>query len=228
MAGETENRSTVNGTIQAAEAAVREAVATHGKVHPVVLEQLERYIVCLRQAGKDAEVQKMEQHARALKQQLEAVQPAPAATAGGAHPAASAAAATPGAAPAATPVEPAGATPGATPEATPGITPGTPALDLYNSKGNHVAVAWDGFIFMPDGRNIGRWVPDLEAFLDRSGAYLGEIVEGNRLACHHDWPYKHMNFGDTGNTGDCAGWMHQPDTRSQLLPRNYDDFEFPE
>lgn len=99
---------------------------------------------------------------------------------------------------------------------------------LFDSDGKHVAVAYKGALFLPDGRNIARWDDGLEAFLDRKGWYLGQIVQGNRLARDVTWQFRHMNFGDRGNEGNRSGWMRQSDEIRILLESGFEDVEIPD
>ena len=105
---------------------------------------------------------------------------------------------------------------------------GDEEIFLFNSEGKHVAVVWSGSLYDADGKNLGRWDEGLEAFLDRDGSYLGQIVEENRLARDLSWPYKHMNFGDKGNVGHRSGWSRQPDIERTTFVRGFEDVELQE
>lgn len=99
-------------------------------------------------------------------------------------------------------------------------------IDLYDSDGKHIAVAYKGALYLPDGKNLARWDDGLEAFLDRKGWYLGQIVQGNRLARDLTWQFRHMNFGDRGNEGNRSGFTNQPDESRVLLDSGWEDVEF--
>lgn len=100
------------------------------------------------------------------------------------------------------------------------------AVFLYNSKGEHVAVAFKLGLYSPEGENLGRLLEDYEVFLDRRGWYLGQIVDGNRLARDLTWVHRHLNFGDRGNEGNCAGWGRTADLERTYFERGFEDVEF--
>lgn len=99
-------------------------------------------------------------------------------------------------------------------------------IDLYDSDGKHIAVAYKGALYLPDGKNLARWDDGLEAFLDRKGWYLGQIVQGNRLARDLTWQFRHMNFGDRGNEGNRSGFSNRADESRTLLESGWEDVEF--
>lgn len=99
-------------------------------------------------------------------------------------------------------------------------------IDLYDSDGKHIAVAYKGALYLPDGKNLARWDDGLEAFLDRKGWYLGQIVQGNRLARDVTWQFRHMNFGDRGNEGNRSGFSNRADESRVLLDSGWEDVEF--
>ncbi len=97
---------------------------------------------------------------------------------------------------------------------------------LYDSKGQHVAVACKGALYSPAGENLGRLLEDYDVFLDRSGWYLGQILDGNRLARDPTWIHRHLNFGDRGNEGNRAGWGRAPDIEKTFFDYGFEDVEF--
>ncbi|MBX9688499.1 MAG: hypothetical protein K2X27_17450 [Candidatus Obscuribacterales bacterium] len=97
------------------------------------------------------------------------------------------------------------------------------AIFLYNSKGEHVAVAYKAGLYSPQGENIGRLLEDFDVYLDRSGWYLGQIVDGNRLARDLTWKHRDLNFGDRGNEGNCSGWGRSPDIERTFFDRGFED-----
>jgi hypothetical protein len=100
------------------------------------------------------------------------------------------------------------------------------AITLYNSGGEHIAVAVNGYIFSPEGKNLGRYQADFEVFVDRTGRYMGQIYEENRLVRDANFRYASFNFGDKGNEGDRAGWGRTADIFRTLLPPYLDDVKF--
>ncbi len=94
---------------------------------------------------------------------------------------------------------------------------------LFNSHGEHIAVACDKALFSPQGENIGRLLEDYDVYLDRNGWYLGQIVDGNRLARDEAWIHRHLNFGDRGNEGDRAGWGRIADVERTYFDRGFED-----
>ena len=71
---------------------------------------------------------------------------------------------------------------------------------LYNSRGEHIANVV-GDRLSPSGQNIGRNVGSY--FVDISGSYLGEVVQGNRLMGKTGRGLvNHGNAGNSGNVGN--------------------------
>lgn len=218
--------------LQGAELALRQAVQAHGTTHPVVLEKLEAYVALAKKAGNTAQAEKLEEKAKILRKALGIESPtaAPSVAAPAAPPAPTPA---PNPAPTASP-EPATAAVSPSPQATATAVETQPdelryvEKHLYNSKGEHIAVAFDGGLYTPFGKYLGRWDAELDAFIDDKGWYLGQIVEGDRLAKDPNWHYRLMNFGNIASAGNRTGWTRQPDTDRVMLPYGYNDISFAE
>lgn len=265
--------SDIQQALKAAAADIKESVAKHGNVHPVVLQKLEAYIQLLQQAGNQAEVDKWLERAAAMRKLIAQQQPKVESRSqeGGqaAPPATNVVKAEPAKAEP-TKAEPAKAEPtkAESPKAEPqpmehGVfsldseeddvsdealeasiarsheysappVSQVPAPDvssdqaimLYSSSGEHIAVAYKNYLYDPEGKNLGRYQDDFECFVDRSGRYLGQVYEGNRLVKDHNFRYSQFNFGDKGNEGDRAGWGRTPDIERVLLPTHLDDVSF--
>jgi len=101
-------------------------------------------------------------------------------------------------------------------------------VHLYNCNGEHIATAFHNYIFTPEGKNLGRYQADFECFVDRTGKYMGQIYEGNRLVRDPNFKYASFNFGDKGNEGDRAGWGKTPDIERTMLPIHLDHVSFGE
>lgn len=229
--------SDIQQALKAAAAEIKESVAKHGNVHPVVLQKLEAYIQLLQQAGNQAEVDKWNERAAAIRKILAQQAPAPAPTP----------APTPAAAPAPTAaptddgafsldgadeeevsyeaLEQVAASARQAAAQAPAPTSSAPSdsgtdgpLHLYNSGGEHIATAYGGYIYTPEGKNIGRYQSDFECFVDRAGHYIGQIHEGNRLVRDVNFRYASFNFGDRGNEGDRPGWGRTADIERTMLP----------
>lgn len=190
--------SVAEKALKSSEASIREAVAEFGAQHPEVLKRLERYVTLLRRAGKTAHADKLEEKARTLRQIL--------------GPAADAAYAP---APAATPVQPAPAPPVAKPET---------ERPLFNSRGEHIAMELNGHLYNPDGKYIGSWNADMEAYITKDGRYLGQVVEQDRLAKDPSWRFRHLSFG-RGYEGNRTGWRKIPDIPRVILPFGMQDVD---
>jgi hypothetical protein len=98
-----------------------------------------------------------------------------------------------------------------------------PEVNLFNSRGEHIAVAWNENLYLPNGKHIGRWAADLAVYLDRKGNYLGIVVEENRLVADKNWQFRNMNFGDRGNEGDRPGWTKKRDIDAVAMPKWLED-----
>lgn len=242
--------------LKLSEMQLRDAVARLGNYHPEVLAMLNQYIGILRQCGQTEKADKLAIKATELKGIIESRakqaaegQVTPATAASGNNGGGQAAASDPeeealkkaeeraqARAAAAKAMEEKARAARAEREAqeaeeaknAPPDLWGDDEIYLYDSDGKHVAVAYKGALYLPDGKNIARWDDGLEAFLDRKGWYLGQIVQGNRLARDVTWQFKHMNFGDRGNEGNRSGWQRQSDEIRTLLDSGWEDIEIPD
>jgi hypothetical protein len=59
---------------------------------------------------------------------------------------------------------------------------------LFNSRGRHIANFVGQQLHAPTGENIGHYLSDPGIFIDMSGRYLGQIVQGNRLMFNRSSP----------------------------------------
>jgi hypothetical protein len=255
--------SDIQEALKAAAAEIKESVAKHGNVHPVVLQKLEAYIALLEQAGNKPEADKWNERAGAIRKML-AQQTAAAAPAAVAAPApAPTPAAEPAQKPAPAPVaapkteaddgayslddsdeemsyealeQAAAASKAAVAEAAASAPAATSTADLssddpihlYDSQGEHIATAFKNYLYSPEGKNLGRYQSDFECFVDRTGRYIGNIHEGNRLVRDVNFKYASFNFGDKGNEGDRAGWGRTPDIERTMLPLTLENVRFSE
>lgn len=199
------NQGIAENALKSSEAAVREAVAEFGAQHPEVLKRLERYVTLLRRAGKTAHADKLEEKAKTLRQllgaQADAAYEAPPKAATPQPPTAAAAEAT---------VVPAQS--------------GDVERPLFNSRGENVAVELKGHLYTPDGKYMGSWNADMEAYIGKDGRYLGHIVENDRLAKETAWRFRHLSFG-RGYEGDRTGWRRAADVQRVLLPHGFEDVD---
>lgn len=200
-----------DAALKSSEEAVREAVAEFGSQHPEVLRRLERYVVMLRRAGREAQADKLAEKAKTLRQILGPLADAP-------SPAPAAAAPKPAAAPAAAPTQ--------TPAAPSPVADSAAPMErpLFNSKGEHIAVETGGHLYAPSGKYIGYWSADMEAYISKEGRYLGQIVEDNRLGADPTWRFRHLTF-TKGYEGDRSGWDRVADVNRVFLPYGFEDVE---
>jgi hypothetical protein len=268
--------SDIQQALKAAAAEIKESVGKHGNVHPVVLQKLEAYIALLQQAGNQAEADKWNERASAIRKLLTQQGGAPAAAPAATPAAASAPASAPAPAAAPAPVaatpapaskppapvpipspsddgsfsldgaddeevsyealEQAAATAKEAAASAPAAQSSGPSTDLaadepvnlYNSQGEHVATCFLGYIYDPEGKNLGRYEADFECFVDRAGRYLGQVYDGNRLVREPTFRYANFNFGDRGNEGHRAGWGRTPDIERTTFPATLEDVNFTE
>ncbi|SHI75755.1 hypothetical protein [Wenxinia saemankumensis] len=54
-------------------------------------------------------------------------------------------------------------------------------VDLYDLSGSKVAIVRDDIVYGIDGTSLGLLIAYLGTVIDFDGAYIGEVVEGNRL-----------------------------------------------
>ncbi len=71
----------------------------------------------------------------------------------------------------------------------------------YDQQGHHIANEVNGRLYAPSGANIGRYIENAGVFVDISGRYLGEVVNGDRLLSNRSSGYRSTNFGNAGNAG---------------------------
>src|ERR1700721_1263208 len=74
-------------------------------------------------------------------------------------------------------------------------------LNVFNSRGIHIANFTDGKLYTPSGQNIGHYLKNEKIFIAMTGHYLGEIVNKNRLLFNQSSPYLNINYGNHGNYG---------------------------
>lgn len=96
---------------------------------------------------------------------------------------------------------------------------------LFNSRGRHIANFVGQQLHAPTGENIGHYLSDQGVFIDMSGRYLGEIVQGNRLMFNRSSPYRSTNFGAYGNYGNAGNYGNPGNHGSIGTPGGYDDVE---
>lgn len=77
---------------------------------------------------------------------------------------------------------------------------------LFNSRGQHIANLVNGQLHALSGQNIGHFLEDQGIFIDMSGRYLGEIVQGNRLMYNRSSPHKTVNYGNYGSYGNAGNY----------------------
>ncbi len=193
--------SVAEKALKSSEAAVREAVAEFGAQHPEVLKRLERYVTLLRRAGKTAHADKLDEKAKTLRQLL-----GPLADAAGASPPAKPVVAD--SAPVKSPAKPAG------PEERP----------IFNSRGENIAMEFNGHLYTPDGKYLGYWSADMEAYISKDGRYLGQIAERDRMVRDPSWRFRHLTFG-RGYEGDRSGWHRVADVERVILPFGMEDVD---
>lgn len=96
-------------------------------------------------------------------------------------------------------------------------------IQLYDSKGNHIAIFLNETLHNLRGENIGQYLSNYKVFFDMSGFYLGEIIQ-DRYLIYNDRSYcKDMTFGVYKDNGDIGSIRKQDKCNSILLPGNYKD-----
>jgi hypothetical protein len=200
MTSEARNDNTALQTLTYADKSVRDAIAKYGSQSQEVVSVLAQYAALLREFGYEEQAQRVNERVRLMREALgkRASEEFPMVQPEESRLHASA--------PSPSPAE---------------------ETHLFNSRGEHVAVAWNDNLYTPSGKHIGRWAADLEVYLDRSGNYLGIVAEENRLVCDHNWQYRNINFGDRGNEGNRPGWTKQRDIEPIALPKWLSDVSLP-
>jgi hypothetical protein len=77
---------------------------------------------------------------------------------------------------------------------------------LFDSQGRNIVNEQGGQLYTASGYNIGHYVEQAKVFVDLSGRYLGEILNGNRLMSLLSSPYLGTNFGSMGSTRHVGTW----------------------
>ena len=86
---------------------------------------------------------------------------------------------------------------------------------LFDSEGKHIANFLKEHLYAPAGKNIGHFIKTQGIFVDLSGNYLGEIIQGDRLMYNSFSIHKNTNYGnfeDCGkarNYGDPGNYGHK-------------------
>ena len=215
--------------LKSAEAEVRDGVAQFGAQHPEVLRRLERYVILLRRAGKTAQADNLEERASKLRQILgtkaearPVLESAAADTAASSTATAAAATTASDTAASSTATAAAATTPAESQaEELPTLDTETP---LFDSHGSHIVTEVNGHLYTPEGKYVGYWSADMEAYISKEGRYLGELVEENRLGADPSWRFKHLSF-NRGYEGDRSGWSRAADVYKVNLPYGYKDVE---
>ena len=82
---------------------------------------------------------------------------------------------------------------------------------LFDSHGNYIAfLVEDRLYSATTDLHIGRYYPDVNAFSDLVGVYLGEIVDGNRLVYNKFSPSLLTNFGSLVHQGSYSHYSALP------------------
>ena len=61
---------------------------------------------------------------------------------------------------------------------------------LFNSRGQHILNEHDGYLSLPNGRIVGRYIERYGFFVDLNGRYVGEILCINRIVCDPNSRYR--------------------------------------
>lgn len=77
---------------------------------------------------------------------------------------------------------------------------------LFNSRGQHIANLVNGQLHAPTGENIGHFMQNQNIFIDMSGRYLGELIQGNRLMYNRTSPHRNVSYGSYGNYGNVGNY----------------------
>lgn len=96
---------------------------------------------------------------------------------------------------------------------------------LFNQRGVHIANFVNNQLHHPHGKNIGQYLPDHNIFIDLSGRYLGEIIQGNRLLSCRNSPYSNTNFGRHGNYGSGGNYGNPGNHGPIGMVGGYDDID---
>jgi hypothetical protein len=94
---------------------------------------------------------------------------------------------------------------------------------LFDSHGKHIANFVNGQLHEPSGSNIGHYLEDQKIFIDMSGRYLGEIVQGNRLMYNRSSPHRSVNYGNYGNYGNVGNYGNPGNYGSIGMIGGYED-----
>lgn len=94
---------------------------------------------------------------------------------------------------------------------------------LHNSRGEHIANFVNGHLHATSGENIGHYLAAQKIFIDMSGHYLGEIVNGNRLLCRQSSPHRNAMWGVGGNVGNVGNFGNFGNIGNAGMPGGYED-----
>ncbi len=96
---------------------------------------------------------------------------------------------------------------------------------LFNSRGQHILNEHGGYLSLPTGQIVGRYIEQYGVFVDLSGRYIGEIFLMNRIVYDPNSRYRHSVLG-TANSGGNIGAHPCPRTYSPIiLPPGLEDID---
>lgn len=96
---------------------------------------------------------------------------------------------------------------------------------LFNSRGQHILNEHGGYLSLPSGQVVGRYVEQYGVFVDLTGRYIGEILCMNRIVCDSNSRYRDTVLA-AANSGGNVGAHPCPGNDSPIpLPPGLEDID---
>jgi hypothetical protein len=98
---------------------------------------------------------------------------------------------------------------------------------LFDSEGNHITNFLNEQLHAPAGQHVGHFIKTQGIFVDLSGNYLGEIVQGDRLMYNNSSPHKNTNHGSYEDCGNARNYGDPGNYGNKGVLPGYEDIETP-
>jgi hypothetical protein len=96
---------------------------------------------------------------------------------------------------------------------------------LYTSRGEPIALEWQGQLHSRIGLQVGQFLPQHGIFVDRQGRYLGELVYADRLVVNQASPHRAAYFGRPSPFGTVGVTGRPGPVGPVTLPSGYTDID---
>jgi hypothetical protein len=96
---------------------------------------------------------------------------------------------------------------------------------LYTSRGEPIALEWQGQLHARTGLQVGQFLPQHGIFVDRQGRYLSELAYADRLVVNQASPHRSAYFGRPSSFGTIGLTGVPGPVGPVTLPSGYTDID---